>query len=177
MATTRISICLLALFLVASYASATTIQEVCKGTCDPNFCLVMLQKTASPSTDFKSEAWRKQLLDAVLSKAMVAQNFLADGLRKLKGAEAAAFKTCVESMKNSVQFIKESSYDDAGIELANCSDSLEAGGSAPADSSQALDKLMPRVRTLADDASTAAKVANGIITDLNLQNPKPKHRK
>lgn len=166
MATTRIFICLLAFLLVASHASATTIQDVCKTTYSPNYCLTMLQNTASPSTDFKSEAWVKQVIEAVLSKAMNAQNYLADGFRKLKAADAAVFQTCVESMKKSVKFIKETSFDDADIELADCRNSLVAGDSAPTDSSKDLAEMFS---TLTDDASMAAKVANGIITDINNQ--------
>lgn len=154
------SISLLAFLLLAACASAKTLQDVCKGTVDPNFCNTMLKKTVSPSTDFKSEAWRKKLQDEVFLKALATQNLVTASVPKLKGKNKELLKKCVEMLNEAVKLIKQNDYDTASNDLLNCYDSLEGDGTPLGSAGD----FIPNVRVLADDASTACNIANDIIT-------------
>lgn len=148
------SISLLVFLLVASYASATSIQELCKGNPDADYCAALLKSSVPQSSDFKSEEWRKKLVNYVLQKAVAAEKVLVDESHKLKRSDAAALKTCVKSFGDSVKKIKEGDLDMAAANQDDCSDSVEnsnfqIGGTT--------------VKTLANEASRATKMAYRIL--------------
>ncbi|CAI9095575.1 OLC1v1031563C1 [Oldenlandia corymbosa var. corymbosa] len=144
----KILIPLVALFLIASYASGTTLQEICKGTSDAKYCEGLLKRTVNKSTTFKSKELKKMVIDRALIKVKFAIAYAI----KRSNPKGPTYKVCINFLSQATSLIAKGNLIDAQSYVTDCANSLD---------DTAAETL--GVKKLVDDASKATLVVGDIV--------------
>ncbi|CAI9102944.1 OLC1v1001341C1 [Oldenlandia corymbosa var. corymbosa] len=160
----RFAISLLALLVLASYASATTLEEVCKGTTNATYCVKLLQPTVMPDTDFNSTLWHKMVISRAVTRAMMAKDFMAR-LPNVPKENTAALSACAHKLRQSIKLLREAAAE-YGVGPANVTGTLDrvsAFQNACSGLLKDVGAAMEQVRVHANEAAAATYIAKDLI--------------